>query len=86
MISDNLPDLDGLILEIISLKARLDEFNVPSEWDNQFKDKIKKQITYHSNKIEGNTLTFGETLALLESNIIPKHRSIKDILKFRIIN
>jgi len=71
------------ISEILNLKKELDCFNPLKEWDEHFKEKIKKELTYHSNKIEGNKLSYGETIALIESNIFPKDKSIKDILEIK---
>lgn len=71
------------INEILSLKTILDSLNPLKEWNDIFKEKIIKEITYHSNKIEGNKLSYGETIELIEKNILPKNRSIKDILEIK---
>lgn len=51
-------------------------FNI---WSDQEKETIKNNFTYHSSKIEGLTLTYGETLQFLKDGIIHPGMKMKDI-------
>lgn len=48
-------------------------------WGDEEKEIIKTNFTYHSNKIEGLTLTYGETIRFLKDNIIRPGMKLKDV-------
>ncbi|MEX2335965.1 MAG: Fic family protein [Fulvivirga sp.] len=49
-------------------------------WTKEFLDDLKNDITYHSNKIEGMSLPYGETIQFLKYGLITNAESkIKDI-------
>lgn len=50
-----------------------------SKWNEADKEEIKNSITYHSNKIEGLTLSYGETIDFLKHQTVRKAASIKDL-------
>ncbi|HEX6429005.1 MAG TPA: hypothetical protein VF008_15015 [Niastella sp.] len=50
---------------IETLKGKIDEFGTRKDWDDAFFRKVKIDFTYNSNKLEGNTLTYGQTIKLL---------------------
>lgn len=74
-----------------SCKARLDELHELTR-NHKNKDgskvarafqKLKLNWNYHSNAIEGNKLTYGETVALLMHGVTAKGKSLKDHLDVR---
>src|SRR6187402_1400464 len=48
-------------------------------WSNAEQEEIKSNLTYHSNKIEGLTLTYGETIRFLKDNLVKPGIKIKDL-------
>lgn len=58
----------------------MDEAGTNKEWDQDFIEKIKIDFTYNSNKIEGNALTYGQTIQLLKEFVAPKNTSTGDCL------
>jgi len=52
-------------------------------WNQDMLEKVKTDFTYYSNKIEGNALTYGETIAILNENIKPKNKSLQDIFSVK---
>src|SRR5438477_7420370 len=65
---------------IETLKSKIDASIPRKDWDDAFLRKIKIDFTYNSNKLEGNTLTYGQTLKLLRDFITPKNTSSGDVL------
>lgn len=53
----------------------------PSSVVKQLQEKLTIEWTYHSNAIEGNTLTLSETKVVLENGITIKGKSLKDHLE-----
>jgi len=49
---------------IDSLKGKIDKLMPRKDWDDAFFRKVKIDFTYNSNKLEGNTLTYGQTIKL----------------------
>jgi Fic family protein len=67
------------IEEAASLKKELDLLRPINEAQElSIWQKFRFDWTYHSNKIEGNSLTFGETKALLLHNITAQGKPLKD--------
>ncbi len=55
-----------IILKIDALKSELDALRpIKPEYEQRIRQKFRLDWTYHSNSIEGNTLTFGETQKLI---------------------
>ncbi len=50
------------------------------EWDQNFLEQIKVDFTYVSNKLEGNTLTYGQTLQLIKEFTIPQNVNVVDVV------
>ena len=67
------------LIQVQQLKSRLDEYR-PFDLDleRQIWDRFRLDWNYHSNKIEGNSLTYGETKALLLHNITAQGKPLKD--------
>ena len=51
--------------QINILKSKVDALMPLKDWDETFLEKVKIEFTYNSNKIEGNTITYGQTVKLL---------------------
>lgn len=66
--------------KINSLKNRIDSLNDMKEWDDSFIEKVKTDFTYNSNKLEGNALTFGQTIAALKDFVTPGSHASSDVL------
>jgi Fic family protein len=58
---------------IEELRSKVIELIPGKDWDDNFLRKIKLDFTYHSNKLEGNTLTYGQTIKLLRDLVTPKN-------------
>jgi Fic family protein len=71
--------LNSLLDKINKLYFRLIAFSPKQKWDKDFIEKVKIDFTYNSNKLEGNALTYGETISFLKRITTPK-RSQKDLL------
>jgi len=62
----------------LSLKQKY--FNLKAiEWDKATREKLIEDFTYHSTKIEGLQLNYGETIEFLRSGIVKKNTGLKDI-------
>ena len=67
------------ILKAISLKEKLDALRpINASLEREIWDRFRLDWNYHSNKIEGNSLTYGETKALLLFNITAQGKPLKD--------
>jgi len=73
-------EISAKLKKIDRLKKKLDEAGTNKEWDQDFIEKIKIDFTYNSNKIEGNALTYGQTIQLLKEFVAPKNTSTGDCL------
>ena len=68
--------------EMDSLKRRLDELRpISAKALAQLEQHYDVQLTYTSNAIEGNTLTYGETAMVIEKGITVGGKSINDHLE-----
>jgi len=68
-------------LQIINkLKDKADELMPKKDWDQSFLEQVKVKFTYNSNKIEGNTITYGQTVKLLQDLVTPKHATTGEVL------
>jgi len=68
-------------LQIINkLKDKADKLAPPKDWDQDFLEKVKVEFTYNSNKIEGNTITYGQTVKLLRDLVTPRNASTGEVL------
>lgn len=65
---------------IEDLKGKINELMPRKDWDESFLRKIKIDFTYNSNKLEGNTLTYGQTIKLLRDLVTPKNASPGELL------
>jgi Fic family protein len=65
---------------INELQSTIEELHPRKDWDDAFFRKVKLDFTYSSNKLEGNTLTYGQTIRLLREFITPKDASHGEVL------
>lgn len=75
-------DTAELFASLDALKARLDAHRpLPADIISQIRQDMRIRFTYHSNAIEGNTLTMSETKAVLEDGITIGGKSLKEHLE-----
>jgi Fic family protein len=68
-------------LSIINdLKSKIDELVPQKQWDDAFYRKVKIDFTYNSNKLEGSTLTYGQTIKLLRDFVTPMNAASGELL------
>jgi Fic family protein len=65
---------------IDELKSSIDKLSPQKDWDDAFLRKIKLDFTYSSNKLEGNTLTYGQTIKLLRDFVTPGNAASGEVL------
>lgn len=78
-------ELRASLARIDDLKQQLDALRptlTPAVLDRVFQ-KFRLDWNYHSNSIEGNSLTFGETVAFLMEGVTAKGKPLKDHLDLR---
>ena len=70
------------IKQTLELKANLDAIRpIDKEQENRIMQKFRLDWNYHSNHLEGNSLTYGETKALLLFGITAQGKPLKDTLE-----
>lgn len=76
--------IDDLLNRVDSTKAQLDSLRpLAREQEDRVMQKFRLWWTYHSNAIEGNTLTQGETEMFLMEGLTAKGKPLKDHLDLR---
>ena len=76
--------LAQLLAEIDALKAELDSLRpLTADQEARIMQKMRLDLNYHSNAIEGNQLTFGETKAFLLHGVTAQGRPFRDYLEIR---
>ena len=80
VVLNNLPILE----EVDQLKIEIDKLRpLPVETEQRILQKLRLEWNYHSNAIEGNTLSYGETVAFLMHGLTAKGKPLKDHLDIR---
>ena len=70
--------MDNISLAI-DLRAQLDALRpIDSEQEKRIWQKFRLDWNFHSNNLEGNSLTYGETKSLLLHNITAQGKPLKD--------
>ncbi len=70
--------------EVDFLKKEVDSYKpLPKETEERILQKFRLDWNYHSNAIEGNKLTYGETVAFLMEGITAKAKPLKDHLDIK---
>lgn len=68
--------------ELINLKQKVDQYRpIPPNKMALIEEKFKLEWTYHSNAIEGNTLTLQETAFFIKEGLTSKGKSLKEYLE-----
>ena len=76
--------LASLIQQIDTLKADIDSLRpIDPEQEARVRQMLRLDWNYHSNAIEGNTLTLGETRAFLLHGITAKGKPFRDYLDIK---
>ena len=71
--------LKDTIQKIDALKSELDALRpIKPEYEQRIRQKFRLDWTYHSNSIEGNTLTLQETQMVLQEGITVKGKSLRE--------
>ncbi len=74
-------DLDALLARVDALRDEIDAMRPLSEEQvGRAMQRLRIEWTYHSNAIEGNSLTYGETRALLMEGVTAHGKPLKDHL------
>lgn len=68
------------IEQINALKNQISKLAPGKEWDEAFLERVKIDFTYNSNKLEGNTLTYGQTIKLLRDFVTPQNATPGELL------
>ena len=72
--------MENLILKIDSLKKEIDNYRpIQEERMSRIMQKLRLEWNYHSNSIEGNTLTRSETKAFLSHHKLPELKPNPDL-------
>ena len=81
---DTPTDLDALLARVDALHAEIDALRpLSDEQTGRAMQRLRLEWTYHSNAIEGNSLTYGETRALLMHGVTAHGKPLKDHLDIR---
>lgn len=72
--------LSDKLLFITGLKDELARSFFQKEWDQPFLEQVKLDFTYYSNKLEGNMLTYGQTLQILRDLTAPKDANLGEVV------
>ncbi|OWY20468.1 Fic family protein [Sphingobacteriales bacterium UPWRP_1] len=77
-------EIIALIETVSQLKAEIDALRpLPEEVEGRVMQKLRLEWNYHSNAIEGNTLTYGETVTFLMHGLTAKGKPLKDHLDIK---
>ena len=73
-----------ILQEIEHLRQEIEQLRpLPKETEQRILQKLRLEWNYHSNAIEGNTLSYGETVAFLMHGLTAKGKPLKDHLDIR---
>ena len=76
--------LDDLLRQVDRRKAEVDALSpFTTEQEGRMMQKFRLDWNYHSNAIEGNSLTYGETIAFLMEGLTAKGKPFKDHLDIK---
>ena len=76
--------LSSILKRIDALKAQIDALRpLDAAQERRMMQKFRLDWTYHSNAIEGNTLTYGETRAFLLHGITAQGKPFRDYLDIK---
>jgi len=73
-----------ILQEVDALKKQINDMRpLPEDVEGRVMQKLRLDWNYHSNAIEGNKLSYGETIAFLMEGITAKGKPLKDHLDIR---
>ncbi|MEO7297960.1 MAG: hypothetical protein ABI042_05220 [Verrucomicrobiota bacterium] len=73
-------DLDSMLATLAAKQQKLQAARpLPPEFVQSLEHKLRIELTYASNAIEGNTLTLRETQLLIDENITPSGKSMREV-------
>lgn len=72
--------IERKIQEINSLKHQIAVHTSNDYWNDAFLERVKVDFTYNSSKIEGITLSYGQTIKLLKDCVTPQNAAPGEIL------
>jgi Fic family protein len=73
-----------ILQRVDELKKQIDALRpLPPDVEGRVMQKLRLDWNYHSNAIEGNRLSYGETIAFLMEGITAKGKPLKDHLDIR---
>ena len=76
--------LSSLLAQAKEMKAQLDALRPLSpDMEKRIFDQLRLDWNYHSNHLEGNSLTYGETKWLLMHGITSNGKPLKDALEMK---
>ena len=76
--------LQSILIEIEKLKTELDSYNpIPLDRLQKINYKLRLDWNYHSNKIEGGTLTFEETRSVMMEQLEIHGKPLRDVMEMR---
>ena len=65
------------------LQQTIRSLSPEKKWDASFLGKVKLDFTFHNNKLENNTITYGQTVRYLKEAVTPKDVSVKDCIDIK---
>ena len=76
--------LFSLLAQVKEMKSQLDILRPLSpDMEKRIFDKLRLDWNYHSNHMEGNSLTYGETKMLLMYGVTSNGKPLKDALEMK---
>ena len=76
--------LQTILLEIERLKLELDSYYpIPIDRLQKINYKFRLEWNYHSNKMEGGTLTFEETRSVMMEQLDVRGKPLRDVMEMR---
>ena len=73
-------ELDSMLAALTAKQQRLQAARpLPPEFVSSLEHKLRIELTYASNSIEGNTLTLRETQLLIDENITPGGKTLREV-------
>lgn len=73
-------ELDSMLAALTAKQQRLQAARpLPPEFVKSLEHKLRIELTYSSNSIEGNTLTLRETQLLIDENITPGGKTLREV-------
>ena len=73
-------ELDSMLAALSARQQRLQAARpLPPEFVQSLEHKLRIELTHASNSIEGNTLTLRETQLLIDENITPGGKTLREI-------